>query len=169
MATVNVAVVLPAAVLFVIALAGIWFIGYLFRGLRPNASDEPREQNLLTVSSGPSEPVWWPMGATGACHCPHRSTRPTRSPLSHSRRVHCCVIRSMRRRLNLDSGDQGSRLGTRRVGYVRNVAAITLSMTMGRNSPPPLAGRDFRFFTFLIRQRIAADGFLALFPLLTTD
>jgi hypothetical protein len=68
MATVNVTVVLPAAVFFVIALAGIWFIGYLFRGLRPNASDEPREQNLLTVAhvlpSGPSEPVWWPTGAT---------------------------------------------------------------------------------------------------------
>jgi hypothetical protein len=30
MATVNVAVVLPAAVFFVIALAGIWIIGYLF-------------------------------------------------------------------------------------------------------------------------------------------
>jgi hypothetical protein len=77
MATVNVAVVLPAAVFFVIALAGIWFMGYLFRGLRPNASDEPREQNLLTVSSGPSEPVWWPMGGTGGRVSLSASLHPT--------------------------------------------------------------------------------------------
>jgi hypothetical protein len=77
MATVNVAVVLPAAVFFVIALAGIWIMGYLFRGLRLNVSDEPREQNLLTISSGPSEPVWWPMGATGGRVSLSASLHPT--------------------------------------------------------------------------------------------
>jgi hypothetical protein len=81
MATVNVAVVLPAAMFFLTALAGIWFIGYLFRGLRSNVSDEPREQNLLTVAhvlpSGPSEPVWWPMGGTGGRMSLSASLHPT--------------------------------------------------------------------------------------------